>query len=157
MAALNSTKNWLGRIKGLVHRPSPTTSSTQSAAAPLIEYLTEQISDAARAASVMASVSHFLELSTDQQTRELPNTYLLLEKYLVEVDPNRLFTQEKLRAMVKSRYAGLLEQSHFGLIFESISRQELLLCRLLLLKALEGSIAVVVTTLICPTEAETIS
>jgi signal transduction histidine kinase/DNA-binding response OmpR family regulator len=98
----------------------------------LIDYLVGQMSQPERAASVLASLSRFRALSPAEQEKELPAVYLLLEQFLAEVDPARKFTTDKLRTVVRSRFAPLLDLPHFDLIFQPASRQEVLLCRYLL-------------------------
>jgi PAS domain S-box-containing protein len=102
----------------------------------LVLGLRNWISTPARAGSVLSAVTRFLGLSEDEQEKELPNIYLLLEQYLVEVDLLCDLTRDSLRGWVQSHYPNLLVLPNFGLLFKGIPQQELLLCRKLLLGVL---------------------
>jgi PAS domain S-box-containing protein len=102
----------------------------------LVLGLRNRISTPARAGSVLSAVSRFLSLPEDEQEKELPNIYLLLEQYLVEVDPLCELTRDSLREWIQSHYSNLLILPTFGLLFKEAFQQELLLCRKLLLGVL---------------------
>jgi PAS domain S-box-containing protein len=110
--------------------------NTATQVVELVLGLRNRISTPARAGSVVSAVSRFLSLPEDEQEKELPNIYLLLEQYLVEVDPLCELTRDSLREWVQSHYPNLLVLPNFGLLFKQISQQELLLCRKLLLGVL---------------------
>ncbi len=96
----------------------------------LILFLASQISVPETAVSVQEKVAQFQTLSPAAQSDALPATYLLLEQYLAEVDPQSKFTRPQLRQMVRSDYAPLLDSEPFSLIFiDDEEMQELLLCR----------------------------
>lgn len=111
----------------------------------LIEYLVSQISAPKRAASIFAVVSKYRALSSVEQHKELPATYLLLEQYLAEVDPLKKFTRDKLREVVRSHYAPLLALPHFQLIFQPIHQQEISLYQHFLKTLLERAFAIMGT------------
>ena len=96
----------------------------------LINYLADQISAPEKATSVHKKIKQFKKMSLVEQYDALPATYLLLEQYLAEVDPQRKYTREQLRDLVRLQYKSLLSSDPFALIFvEDNARQELLLCR----------------------------
>lgn len=123
----------------------PPTEKTEAQA--LIHYLAGQVSTPARAASVLERVTQFQALSVADQEAALPGVYLLLEQYLAEVDPLKKYSRRQLRQMVENQYRPLLGQERFALIFEPARRQELLLCRILLLAILRRAYAVMGSSL----------
>jgi PAS domain S-box-containing protein len=117
-------------------RRSRRSSNTAAQVVELILELKNRISTPARAGSVLLAVTRFLSLPSDEQEKELPGIYLLLEQYLIEVDSLRELTRDSLREWICSRYPNLLVLPNFGLLFKDLSQQELLLCRKLLLGVL---------------------
>src|SRR5512146_186068 len=96
----------------------------------LIDYLARQISQPERAPSVVAAVDGFRALPPGKQHESVTATYLLLEQYLVELDPRKKFLKEQLREIVKTRFGDLVQSSEeFSLLFQPTQRQEVLLCR----------------------------
>ncbi len=131
----------------------PTTDSQQGSPLPeglpidnLVKDLVGQISVPNRATSVLSSIDQFQILSYQQKQVELPAVYLLLEKYLVDIDPLHKFTTQQLRDRVRNRYPELEALPNFKLIFEDTVRQELRLCQLLLSATLERIFALMGAT-----------
>ena len=126
----------LQNLRRKLFGPKTPPAATHPSIESLVLYLTEQISVPERAPSILSSIMRFRNLSAPDQEQELPVLYLLLEKYLVEIDPHKKFNREQLRSIIRSKHGDLLELSQFALIFQTPSRQERLLCRLFLQTAL---------------------
>src|SRR5689334_16571220 len=77
-------------------------------AGALVDYLVGQIASPARAGAVLDRARRFQQLAAAEQQQELPALYILLEQYLVEVDPGRRFTRPELRERVRADYGPLL-------------------------------------------------
>ena len=124
-------------------------------AAALAAFLVEQLNDPARARALLAAAERFQARPPEAQAEELPALYLLFEQYLTELAPHPPLSREALRRHLRLRFADVLEDPGFQLVFEAPGRQEVLLCRDLLrdvlaraLPLLEGG-----TTPLCEIDA----
>jgi diguanylate cyclase (GGDEF)-like protein/PAS domain S-box-containing protein len=106
----------------------PDDAATPSPSA-LIEQLLAEVSAPNRAGPFFQRASRFKRLKRPEQERTLPAIYLPLEQILVDVDPAKKYTRQQLRQTVRTQYPSLLDLPSFGLVFEPLARQEVLLCR----------------------------
>ena len=104
----------------------------------LLGYLCEQISPSDRGRGVLADVRQFEALPPAERRRTFPAMYLLLEKYLVEVQGG--YKRDHLRRTAQSKFPGLAADGRLGLVFTPEVEQEMWLGRLLLIEILEHSI-----------------
>src|SRR5690606_25594247 len=86
-----------------------------------------------RATAVLARAASFPRLAPEAQARELAPLYLVFEHYLTEAD-SRPVNRMDLRRAVRRGFAELLAIDSFRLILEDEARQEILLCRAMLLR-----------------------
>jgi signal transduction histidine kinase len=88
-------------------------------------------------------IDRFLRLAATKQPAALPALYLLLEQEIVEASGpgGAAATRADLHRIVAERFAPLLAADDFALIFTPPIRQELLLCRRLLLSTVEHAVA----------------
>jgi PAS domain S-box-containing protein len=114
--------------------------------AALIASLAGQVSTPQRAGAVLDAVETFQRLPRSQQVDELPGIYLLLEQYLTDIDPLRKLTRVQLRESVRDHFSFLLASEPFGLIFETSSQQEVLLCRAFMMDMLRRAMTVLGAT-----------
>ena len=124
---------WGGRAEA----PSGQAASDQDLA--LIDYLISQISAPNKAQQMLSAAAAFRKQSATARQKALPGLYLLLEQYLTHIDPVRRVKVGALRKTVRERFPDLLGDEAFGLILQAPDRQEVLLCRRLLLGALDHS------------------
>ncbi|MGI9173692.1 MAG: hypothetical protein ACR2GR_00025, partial [Rhodothermales bacterium] len=131
-------------LRGLKHlwgsraeSPSAQAASDQDLA--LVDYLTSQISTPDKAQQMLSAAAAFRKKSAAARQKALPGLYLLLEQYLTHIDPVRRVKVGALRKAVRERFPALLGDEAFGLILQTPDRQEVLLCRRLLMAALDHS------------------
>ena len=122
----------LQNLRRKVFGPQAIPAAADPSIEELIVYLANQISAPERAPSILSSIMRFRNLSPAKQEQELPVIYLLLEKYLIEIDPHKKFNRDQLRSIIRSKHADLLNLNQFALIFQPPPRQERQLCRLFL-------------------------
>ncbi|MFT5377839.1 MAG: two-component sensor histidine kinase [Candidatus Latescibacterota bacterium] len=120
---------WIQKIKRVISSDTPA-AVEQPSISTLLQFLTQQISEPGKAPSILASIERYNKLPAAEQGRELPLIYLLLEKYVVEIDSQQQFTRSQLRSMISSRYDDLMSLPQFGFIFQPALRQERHLCGL---------------------------
>ena len=116
-------------LKQLRPKREPSASEAETWYTAVVDELIEQISVPNRAISVVEKVQQFKGLPAEKQHLALSGTYLLLEQFLVEVDPLKKYTRQTLRQMIQTKFPALAEMENFHIIFQSERRQELLLCR----------------------------
>ncbi|MEM8931267.1 MAG: PAS domain S-box protein [Acidobacteriota bacterium] len=86
---------------------------------------------------MLSRVESWRRLDDDERRHRLPGAYLLLEQYLANVEQCSIV---EMRIDVRSRFAPLLEDPRFGLIFADEDRQQILLSREFLRPLLDQSI-----------------
>ena len=116
-----------------------------SPGAELIDFLLAQLPQLEGAEALLERVEAFRALPLHEQERQLPATYLFIERYLINVADSPLDRIE-LRQLVAGSHAALLSSPGFRLVFEPPERQQILLCRQLLLALLERSFEVLGAT-----------
>jgi len=102
----------------------------------LVDFLLGQLPELEGAEPLLQRVEEFRALPIDEQSRQLPATYLFIERYLINVADLSLDRSE-LRRKVVASHKSLLDVPGFWLIFEPQDQQEILLCRELLTTLLE--------------------
>ncbi|NKB23263.1 MAG: hypothetical protein GKR87_02520 [Kiritimatiellae bacterium] len=106
----------------------------------LIDYLLKKISNHHQASSALEHVDAFKKLPPAVQQKKLPAIYLLLEHYLTTIDPARKHTPSSLRNEVRTHFMPSLE-GPIDIIFQEKARQEVFLCRHILLIILQRVLA----------------
>lgn len=101
----------------------------------LIGWLCELVTVGDRSRQVLSEADRFRTLPVGQQQAGLPAIYLLLEKYLVEVQGGH--KRDPLRRTVFSKFPHLAADDRFALISSTGPEQEMQLVRLLLLNIVE--------------------
>jgi hypothetical protein len=91
-----------------------------------------------RATRMLRDIRQFEKLPVAQQYQSFPAIYLLLEKYLVEVQGGS--KREQFRQTILSKFPRLADDEQIGLIFVPVSQQEMRLARLLLVEILEHAL-----------------
>ena len=107
-----------------------------SPGATLVDFLLGQLPELEGAEPLLQRVEEFRALPIEEQGRQLPATYLFIERYLINAADLSLDRSE-LRRKVVASHKSLLEVPGFWLIFEPPDQQEILLCRELLTTLLE--------------------
>ncbi|MEW5940178.1 MAG: hypothetical protein AB1750_10975 [Chloroflexota bacterium] len=92
-----------------------------------------------RSVPLLEEIRAFNSAPSSRQPARLAGLYLALEQFLCSVNPAKDLSREKLRALVRDRYADLINYDAFGLIFQPRPNQELSLCKGFLLTVLEGA------------------
>ncbi len=104
----------------------------------LFGYLTSRITSSNQSHATAVHINNYLKLKSNERKERLAESYLFIEKYLTDIDPNFDLTKEQLRERIKVQYATLLSIQSFALIFEEESQQEFDLCRMFLKEVLTG-------------------
>ncbi|HET7275025.1 MAG TPA: ATP-binding protein [Longimicrobiaceae bacterium] len=107
-----------------------------SEVAALMQQLESRIVAPRRAGSVLSKSAWLQKRPAAEQIRHLPNVYLLLEHYLVDIEGNDPDLRVTLRQRIRSNFPDLIAEPGFGLIFSANPLQEVLLCRELLRRIL---------------------
>ena len=107
----------------------------EGAAERMIVALASRIDTPQRASAVLSRAEAFPRLAPEARAAELAPLYLLFEHYLAEAD-SRPVSRMDLRRGVRRAYPELLEIDSFRLVLEDEARQEILLCRDMLLRVL---------------------
>lgn len=122
-------EHWVEKVKRRIFAATPT-AARQPSIDELLCFLLQQIANPDKAPAILARVDQYKKLPAGAQERDLPLIYLLLEKYLVDIDIEKKFTRVQLRTMIHTRYAHLMHLPQFGFIFQPAVRQERHLCDL---------------------------
>lgn len=104
----------------------------------LFTFLTSKITSSNQVNATVVYINNYLKLKSNERLERLPESYLFVEKYLTDIDPDFKLSKEKLRAQIKVQYANLLSVPGFDIIFEEESKQEFELCRLFLKVVING-------------------
>ncbi|MCR9132504.1 MAG: ATP-binding protein [bacterium] len=104
----------------------------------LFTFLTSKITSSNQANATVVYINNYLKLKNNERLERLPESYLFVEKYLTDIDPDFKLSKEQLRAQIKVQYANLLSVPSFDIIFEEESKQEFELCRLFLKVVING-------------------
>lgn len=104
----------------------------------LFHYLTSEITSSPESGTVFNSIKKFQKLDVKRQIESLTQTYLYVEKYLTEIDPDFVLEKEHVRARIKLQFSTLLSIPQFNLIFEEEAKQEFELCRKFLAEVVFG-------------------
>ncbi len=132
------TDHLLNILRGALRRLQRATGPAQadtSQIGDLLGYLRSQVTPSERSSSVLRDALDFEALPADVQRRRFPAIYLLLEKYLVEVQGE--YKREQLRRTIQTKYPELVTDDRIGLVFAIAPQQEMWLARLLLLEILD--------------------
>ena len=80
-------------------------------------------------------IKSFEFLPLQKKIETLPETYLFLEKYIT----NKNLDSESLREKIQHKYPFLKQYRNFELLFHPVDEQELILCKIFLLRVLQRS------------------
>jgi len=104
----------------------------------LFSYLSSRIGSSNQAHTASVYIRNYLKLNSSERKYKLPESYLFIEKYLTDIDPDFDLPKEQLRELIKVRFGNLLSIPDFALIFDDEEKQEFDLCRLYLYEVLNG-------------------
>ncbi|GAB5409553.1 MAG: hypothetical protein BalsKO_19180 [Balneolaceae bacterium] len=104
----------------------------------LFSYLNSNISSSNQAHNASIYIRNYLRLNDSERKYKLPETYLFIEKYLTDIDPKYELSKEKLRGLIKVKFANLLAIPDFALIFNDEYQQEFELSKQFLINVLTG-------------------
>ncbi|MBO6792662.1 MAG: response regulator [Balneolaceae bacterium] len=104
----------------------------------MFAFLTSKITSSNQAYATIVYINNYLKLKSNERLERLPESYLFVEKYLTDIDPDFNQSKENLRAQIKVQYANLLSVPGFEIIFEEESKQEFELCKLFLKLVING-------------------
>lgn len=128
----------LAPLRSLVARLWPR-STRQNDAPSVVEgavtFLRDLINESDSARGVLRDIAAFNALPRDRQHHTFPALYLLLEKYLVEVQGGT--KREQLRRVVRSKFPDLVAEERIGLVFAPAVEQEICLARQLLIEVID--------------------
>lgn len=94
----------------------------------LIDHLASLAPDPRQAMAIEDRVTEYRRAGPADKLRELPAAYLFIEEQLVN-DGAASLDRGRLRELVRSRYPALLGVPEFGVIFEPLGRQKVILAR----------------------------
>lgn len=89
----------------------------------LLNFLVEKVPDDKQYSILSARVSKFTAMSADKQLQQLPETYLLLEQYITELDSSTIKSREEVRIQVQEKYPFASEVESLQIIFQPRERQ----------------------------------
>ncbi len=92
----------------------------------LVDELLSQVAIPSRAVTLKRQAELFNKLSVRDQEKKLPSLYLQLRRFLIVESGGNLLS-ETIDDRIRGRYAPLVRQPSFGLLFEKPARQETLL------------------------------
>ncbi len=128
-------KSWFNKILSSKKIIAPKSHEDQEFI-DLIDFLWNKIERNTNAYNLKAKLTIFKESSTEKKIELLPELYLLLENNILE---NTKSTKQKFRSKIAQEHASLLQYKNFKLIFDPHDEQELILCKVFLLRVLEKS------------------
>ncbi len=131
------------RISGLLShllqpeakRPEPDTSSSPVLA--LVDFLESIVISANQNSPLLKDLAQFRKFEVDEQEKELPALYLVIEQYIAEIESHTRYNRNRLRAEIRTKFPETLKLQRFGLIFAPDDRQRVILCRDFLISVLE--------------------
>ncbi len=104
----------------------------------LFSYLSSRLGTSNQANTASVYIRNYLKLNSSERKYKLPESYLFIEKFLTDIDPDFDLPKDQLRELIKVRFGNLLSIPDFALIFDNEERQEFDLCRLYLYEVLNG-------------------
>ena len=105
-----------------------------------MSHLRSRIRDKDKAVSVLLRMQQFERQSPEEQQQALAQIYLLVERYIVDVEKQSRLTRDSLRKEVAAKFQPLLKQERFELIFLPQREQEMMLCKYLMQDILQQSL-----------------
>lgn len=103
----------------------------------LIAYMTKLITLPTQARTVLGEVLTFRQLPISRREKELPKIYLMLEQYIVEVDPLKRHTRATLRKHLVKQYPTAVLTKGIDFIFDETTDTNTYLCKQFLYKVLD--------------------
>jgi len=104
----------------------------------LFDGLEKLISNPEDGNGVLKTIRNFREEPTGKKKDKLPQVYLFVERYLTDISKDYDKSKKQFRKHVRNNFSNLLEEENFALIFEADQKQELLLCRKLILDVINN-------------------
>ena len=95
----------------------------------LLNFLVEKVPDDKQYSILSARVTKFTSMSADKQLQQLPETYLLLEQYITELDSSTIKSREDVRQQVQEKYPFASDIDSLRIIFQPRERQPIELAK----------------------------
>ena len=110
---------------------------------PLFVFLRRKIKQTEKSEGINKSIDDFLKLNSENQIVKFPSCYLLVEKYLLEIEEQFDSSQQVIRHKIIELFPDLISISpSIQIIFESKDRQELFIFNQYAVSILNASILI---------------
>ncbi len=103
----------------------------------LLTFMVEKVSDDKEYSILSSKVSKFVSMSADKQLKALPETYLLIEQYITELNSATIRSRDDLRQQLQAQFEFVKEIDSLRIIFLERDQQPIALARVFILSVLE--------------------
>ncbi len=103
----------------------------------LLTFMVERVSDDKEYSILSGKVGKFFGQSADKQLKMLPETYLMIEQYITELNSSSIRSREDLRTQLQEKFPFANEVDSLQIIFLPRAQQPIALARVFILSVLE--------------------
>lgn len=115
------------------------TPSDASISEKIIEYTMSLVINSSDVQLQAQELRDITKLSPVDRANSLLKLYLEVEQYLTEQDPNRLYSREQLRNLIKQHFNVLIPQDKLTMLFVEQTRQKIKLIELIVEQILQSA------------------
>ncbi len=103
----------------------------------LVDFLWKKIDTSIKTTNLKDKKEAFNQLPYLEKINSLPEIYLLLEASITKKSRTHQFTEKTIRNIICVDYPNIITLPNFSLLFQELKDQELILCKIFLIKVLE--------------------
>ena len=103
----------------------------------LLTFMVERVSDDKEYTILSGKVSKFASMSVDKQIKALPETYLLIEQYITELNSSTIRSRDELRSQLEQKFDFVKEIDSLQVIFLPRDQQPIALAKVFMTSVLE--------------------